>query len=98
MADTLPLPNEILAALAGGKAIVAITDRNAVDLNDELELVGPDDSHPGYFALVVAVQPAASLADAAGDAVLLRVFSGSEPVLNDEEFATKRAEVEARWM
>jgi hypothetical protein len=95
MAGSLTLPKHTVAALARGETIVAITARNAVDLNDELELV--DDAGTGLLALVVAVQPAASLGDTGGDAVLLRVFTGSGPVLNDEEFAARRAEVEARW-
>ena len=39
MADRLELPDQDLAALAGGEVIVAFAPRHAVDLNDELELV-----------------------------------------------------------
>ena len=109
MADSLAVPTTTLDALARGETIVAITDRNAVNLNDELELE-TEDARPGEMvALVVAVQPAASVGDAiadgdstedgapSGDAVLLRVFAGPNPVLTDEAFAARRAEVEAQW-
>lgn len=97
MADTLQLSDAELTALATGDSIVAITPRHAVDLNDELELVGANDASTPVFALVVAIQPAASLTEAAGDAVLLRVFAGPEPVLDDDAFAARRADVEAQW-
>lgn len=57
------------------------------------------------IALVMGIQPASSLsADAAssfltsvpeGDLLILRVYRGSQPVLEDGEFEERRAEVEA---
>lgn len=59
--------------------------------------------------LVVGLQPAASLVGPAGadlhilgqepdgDAVILRVFVGNEPVLSDAEFEVRRAAVEAMF-
>jgi hypothetical protein len=59
--------------------------------------------------LVVGLQPAASLVGPAGadlhilgeepdgDAVILRVFVGTEPVLSDAEFEVRRAAVEAMF-
>ena len=97
MEDSLVVSTGTLEALAGGDTIVAITSRNAVTLNDEVELVAEDGPPGDLVALVVAVQPAASMADAGGDAVLLRVFKGNDPVVSDEAFAAMRAEVEAEW-
>ncbi len=66
----------------------------------------PEGDHVG---LVVGLQPAASLAGSegsrhhilsevpAGDAVILRVFSATGPVLADDEFAERRASVEAMF-
>ncbi len=64
----------------------------------------------GYLGLVVGLQPAAALAGAGGsahhilatipdgDAVILRVFSADgSPVLGDDEFAVRRAAVEAMF-
>ena len=98
MADSLVVPATTLEALARGETIVAITDRNAVNLNDELELRAEGDQPGELVALVVAVQPAASMVDATGDAVLLRVFAGPTPVLSDQAFAARRSEVEAQWI
>lgn len=97
MADSLTLPAAELDALAAGETIVTVTGRNAVNLNDELDLTTDGDGPRDLVALVVAVQPAASMAEATGDAVLLRVFVGSEPVLDDDAFEAARREVEAQW-
>jgi len=122
MGDRLLVPDEDLIALAAGEVIVAFAERNAVDLNDELELVagGPRGSESvdpptDHIGLVVGLQPASSLAgdlsvhvppnmsngDAAfisnGDAVILRVFDHSGPVLTDDEFESRRAIVEAMF-
>ena len=97
VAASLTLPAETLEALATGATIVALTPRNAVNLNDEIDLSLAGGESGDLVALVVAVQPAASMVDAAGDAVLLRVFAGNQPVLDDQAFAAARAEVEAQW-
>ena len=97
MADSLIVPTEQWEALADGSTITAITGRNAVGLNDEVELVANGDPGKILFALVVAVQPAASISAADGDAVFLRVFVDDESVLSDEEFSARRSDVEAEW-
>ena len=63
----------------------------------------------GLVGLVVGLQPASSLAGPnsatgpipaggpEGDAVILRVFAGNEPVLSDVEFESRRAVVEAMF-
>lgn len=58
-----------------------------------------------FTALVLGVQPASSLSPEAesnflastpeGDVVILRVYRGEAPVLDDGEFERRRAEVEA---
>ena len=97
VADSLTVSPEALEALAAGETIVAITARNAVNLNDEVELAAEGAPPRDLVALVVAVQPAASMGTAAGDAVLLRVFKGLDPVVPEEAFAAMRSEVEAAW-
>lgn len=97
MADSLTVAPAELVALATGATIVAITQRHAVDLNDELTLTAEGDDRTDITGLVVAIQPAASMIEQAGDAVLLRVFAGPTPVLDDEAFSALRSEVEARW-
>ncbi|MGI9609982.1 MAG: hypothetical protein ACR2NL_06780 [Acidimicrobiia bacterium] len=71
----------------------------------------PDDSATlpaGLVGLVVGLQPAASMSGDAsvialpgdvqdGDAVILRVFVGTEPALTDAEFESRRAAVEAMF-
>ena len=98
MADRLSLPGDVIGSLEGGKSIVVITRRHAVDLNDELELIAEGDSpHDPLTALVVAIQPAASMTTGEGDAVLLRVYGPNGPVLDDETFMSQRLEIEAQW-
>jgi len=70
---------------------------------------GEPDSTADVSGLVVGLQPATSLggtdgtdlhipAEAPeGDAVILRVFVGNEPVLSDAEFEVRRAAVEAMF-
>lgn len=124
MAERLELPDQDLQALATGRTIVAFGERHAVGLNDELELIatGPRPAAEvsdetlaaggappdGLVGLVVGLQPAASLSDAAGDhhiltatpdgdLIILRVFADSGPVLGDAEFEQRRAAVEAMF-
>jgi hypothetical protein len=90
--------------------LVAGGPRPAAELaaaHASLATAGPPDRE--YRALVVGLQPAVSLggtggsahhilADVpAGDAVILRVFAGTDPVLDDEEFADRLAAVEAAF-
>ncbi len=73
--------------------------------HSELVSAGPPAGE--FVGLVVGLQPAASLAGPEGlthhilaavpdgDAIILRVFSENGPVLDEEEFAHRRAAVEA---
>ncbi len=65
-------------------------------------------THEDLNALVMGVQPASSLSpDSAssfltcvpeGDLLILRVYRGNQPVLEDGEFEERRAEVEADFV
>ena len=80
--------------------------RPAAELKAEPGVVEPS-ALDDVTALVMGVQPASSLSPESdnnfltilpeGDVLILRVYRGTRPVLDDAEFEAQRAEVEAEF-
>jgi hypothetical protein len=96
---------EIIVAFAARHEVDLNDELDLVPAGPGGDSESPISLPEGLVGLVVGLQPASSLAGADagnppdrapnGDAVILRVYAGAEPVLADGEFASRRAAVEA---
>ncbi|MEE8491337.1 MAG: hypothetical protein V3S60_06825 [Acidimicrobiia bacterium] len=81
--------------------------RPAAELKADPGAVVEPSAFDDLTALVMGVQPASSLSPESdnnfltilpeGDVLILRVYRGNRPVLDDAEFEARRAEVEAEF-